>query len=109
MDNGLIGWIPEEYSLQLIVLVIIFVVPAFCITVLVHLTPLLIWEVVWKEYRKDNHFGPGENKVSNGILLFINICIVVTMYIVWVRWFWSLFEKDNTWLLDIIYGKGNSN
>lgn len=107
MDNGIIGWIPEDFSLQLIVLVIIFVVPAFCITVLVHLTPLITYGEFLKVYMEDDPFGAGKSKVSRGILLFINICIVVTMYVVWVRWFWSLFDKDNTWLLDILYGKGN--
>jgi len=31
MDNGLIGWIPERFSLQLIVLIIVFILPGFCI------------------------------------------------------------------------------
>jgi hypothetical protein len=109
MDNGLIGWIPEEYSLRLIISVVIFVVPAFCLLMWAHFSPFIVWGVFWKQYGKSDNSDTRKFEALNKILVFITICIAVTMYIVWVRWLWSFFDADNTWLVDILYGKGNSN
>jgi len=109
MDNGLIGWIPERFSLQLIVMIIILILPAFCILAFATLIPLMIWGEFWKQFVKDNNAGEGRWKRQNIFFIVSTICIAVMMYVVWVRWLWSFSDADNTWLLDILYGKGNSN
>jgi len=109
MDNGLIGWIPERFSLQLIIIIIVFILPGFCILIFATLMPLLIWGEFWKQFVKDNNAGRGRWKKQNIFLIVSTICIAATMYVVWIRWLWSLDVKEQLWLLNILYGRGNSN
>ena len=109
MINGLIGWIPERFSLQLIALVVVFILPAFCVLAFATLMPLMIWGDFWRRFVKDNNAGEGKWKKSNIVFMVSTVCMAVTMYVVWFRWLWSFSDANNTWLLDILYGNGNRN
>jgi hypothetical protein len=65
MNNGLIGWIPERFSLQLIAVVVVFVLPVFCVLAFATLIPLMIWEEFWKQFAKDNNASGEKWKKSN--------------------------------------------
>jgi hypothetical protein len=107
MNNGLIGWITERYSLQLIISLIVFILPAFCVLAFATLIPFMIWGEFWRQYVSANNTGAKKRGKLNTVLIVITICIATTMYVVWIRWLWSFSHADNTWLLDILYGKGN--
>ena len=109
MDNGLIAWIPERFSLQLIVLIIVFILPGFCIFMFATLMPLMIWGEFWKQFVKDNNARGGRWKKQNIFFMVSTICIAATMYVVWIRWLWSFSDADNSWITDILIGKSNSN
>ncbi len=109
MNNGLIGWIPERLSLQLIAVVVVFVLPVFCVLAFATLIPLMIWGEFWKQFAKDNNARGEKWKKSNILFIVLISCVALVMYIVWVMWLWSFSDADNTWLLDILYGNGNRN
>ena len=104
MNNGLIGWIPESFSLQLIISVIIFIIPAFCFLMMGTFMPLMVWGDFSKEVMKASDGGKKWSKWEK-VFVFFNTCIAMTMYVVWVRWLWTL---KFVWVLDFLYGKGNS-
>jgi len=58
---------------------------------------------------KDNNAAGGRWKRQNIFFIVSTICIAVMVYVIWIRWLWSFSDADNTWLLDILYGKGDSN
>ena len=108
MDNGLIGWIPESFSLQLIAAIIIFILPGFCVLAFATLIPFMIWGEFWGRVINDSNSRNYKNwKKSHILFLTLTICVAATMYVVWVRWLWSFSDGDQTWLSDILYGKGN--
>ena len=108
MNIGIFGWIPERFSLQLIAVVIFFVLPAACVLLFATFVPLAIWGEFWKEFRNEKNADIKKWKKSDIFFIVSIICIAATMYVVWIRWLWSIPDTESEWLLDILYGKGNA-